>query len=80
MQTFLEHLTDQELSDRLAKLQSMAAETQKLLIDGQRGDLVSILIRNGRRFFVYRNEAAFNSQNSAIKNTKLEIDNRAAVR
>lgn len=78
IRTYLEHLTMEELTERLAKIEEMGKATRARFDAGYRGEIVTYAIRHGRRVGVSRVESALNAQRSAWKQTKLEINRRAA--
>jgi hypothetical protein len=79
MRTYLEHLTDAELADRLAKLEEMGKATAALVAAGDRGEASGIAIVKGRRITTYANETSLNWQRTAWKQTRQEIRNREAA-
>ena len=79
MRTYLEHLTDAELTARLAKLEEMGKATASRIAAGERGDTVTIAMVRGRYVDVGRLEAALNTQRHAWKQTREEMRRRAAA-
>jgi hypothetical protein len=78
MGTYLEHLTDEELTARLAKLEEMGKATAARIASGERSEIVTYAIVSGRQVGVSSLEAGLNTQRSAWKQTRQEIRNREA--
>ena len=79
MRTYLEHLTDAELADRLAKLEEMGKATAARIASGERSEIISYVIFRGRQVGISSLEAGLNWQRTAWKQTRQEIRNREAA-
>lgn len=78
MRTYLEHLTDEELTARLAKLEEMGKATAARVASGERSEPGTIAMERGRWMTVSRLQESLNIQRSAWKQTREEIRRRAA--
>lgn len=79
MQNYLADLTDEQLAERLAKIEKMGKETAALVASGDRGEPVGYVIVRGVRRVSYRYEEALNWQRGAWKETRKEIRRRAGL-
>jgi hypothetical protein len=79
MRTYLENLTDAELTNRLAKLEEMGKETAARIASGERGEVATYSIVHGRQVDVSALEQALNIQRVAWKTTREEMRRRAAA-
>ena len=79
MRTYLENLTDAELTARLAKLEEMGKRTAARIASGERSEIVTYAIVRGRQVGISSLEAGLNTQRSAWKQTRQEIRNREAA-
>ena len=75
--TYLEHLTDAELTARLAKIEEMGKATAARIASGERGEAVTIAVVRGRYADVSRLQVALNAQREAWKQTRAEIIRRS---
>lgn len=75
--TYLEHLTDAELTARLAKLEEMGKATAARIASGERSEATTIAMMRGRYADVNRLEVALNTQRNAWKQTREEMIRRS---
>ena len=79
IRTYLEHLTMDELTARLAQIEAMGKATRARLDANEQSETVTYAIRKGDRVDVSKLQYALNGQRSAWKQTKLEITRRNAA-
>lgn len=78
MRTFLEHLTDEALYARLSIAEEKGKEIAARIASGERSEVVTQAIRHGDWVGVSALEYNLNGLRSIWKDTKREINNRAA--
>ena len=78
MTNYLATLTTEELVIRLAQLEKLGKGTAARIAAGDRGDFVGFVIRKGTHVPSYSNEAGINIQRSAWRETRTELNRRAA--
>lgn len=76
--TNLEHLSENDLWERLAKLEEMGKATKARVDAGELGEPVGYHMDRGLRCVTYSLESALNVQRTAWQYTMLEIRRRAA--
>ena len=76
MRTYLEHLTTEELTARLATLEEMGKATAARVANGDRGRACGTAVVKGRHVTTYANETALNVQRNAWKQTRQELRSR----
>ena len=74
--TYLEHLTDAELTARLAKLEEMGKRTAARIASGERSEIVTYAIVCGCQVGISSLERGLNTQRSAWRQTREEIRRR----
>ena len=73
MRTYLEHLSDAQLVERLAKIEALGKKTAARIAAGERSPAETVGVRHGRFVTVSALERSLNVQRSAWKQTREEM-------
>jgi hypothetical protein len=77
MRTYLEHLTDAQLTTRLADIETVGKAAAARVAAGDRGEPRGSRVVNGQHVQTYANESALNVLRYAWQQTRAELRQRA---